>query len=197
MPPTFTSIQNPVLAGPADQPARNPSQDGTQLQFPQIPPDDTSGTLWDYDETDGGAGYNDYKITHRYETKSGVYATPVAGPPGTPPDIIVVHAPMVTKVARWTVERTGAQPNPPSSDTQNPGDVLLYSSVEPAAPALQGDGYTAVWRVSGTYAYVLAQGLNPTDPYQAGAPPYMTLLTTDTDLAQNLFDNTVLKTPAY
>ncbi len=123
------------------------------------------------DQNTGIDLYTDYLQDPKYELFSGQYLLPVAGPEGTPPEIITLHAPYAKKVVSWSTERVGAPPSLPDWDAGNVADVLQYRSVTPATPVLAPDG-NPVYRVSGLYQYVISVAPSDTDSYARGAMPF-------------------------
>jgi hypothetical protein len=100
------------------------------------------------------------KISARTEIHTGNYICPVAGPPGTPPQILNVHAGYSCRVVPWTVERVGSKPRIPSPLPVSPYEFLLSAVYVEENPILGPQGHY-IFRYSGTY--VFGQLFIPTD----------------------------------
>ena len=122
-------------------------------------------TLWSVDHESNGP-YIRTLVASRLITSLGTMPVPVAGPPGTAPEYIAVHAPFQIRVVAWVVERWGDRPDLPHWDTGNPYETLIYSDITVESPAV--NQFASAWqRVEGFYAYSIA---TPADPTIDGVP---------------------------
>lgn len=117
--------------------------------------------------------YRRYDIQTTYVKDNGTLLMPIAGPPGTPAAVIQVCAPYGRKIVDWTLERQGADPEPPApTDDPDQGIVLERQEIRPLSKLLMADGLTHVHRMTGQYVYLLTLPQDETGPLQIGSPPY-------------------------
>ena len=154
----------------------------TQVSQPQPADPDPTGTVNPpystgdpsaifHPEQLGNAPYTEQAIDTRYEQFMGIATIPVAGPPGTPPKIVTLHAPYVMKTVKATSERQGQQNRLPHWNTGNSYEQLAYKSITPAAPLMNVDG-TRIYRTSVTYSYCIALAPSDADTFAVGSPAY-------------------------
>lgn len=140
------------------------------------PPTVTDG-LWSAEHLQ--ASYTDYTIETFYGNDTGILQSPVAGPPGTPSDMIQVCAAYDQMIIKWMATRVGLKPTVPSPLRPNDANAVLKSKqITPLAPLLDSDGKTKIYRVSGIYIYNLLLPAEVVNNgylnYPMGAPPYQT-----------------------
>lgn len=174
----YTQVSAPQTSEPEpdnDQPPDYPPSNVTQFHPEQFQ----------------GKPYTEQAIDTRIERFMGIATIPVAGPPGTKPKIVTLHAPYVMKTVRWTSERQGAQSRNPHWNTGNQYEQLAYSSIEPAAP-LMGPDETRIYRTSGTYSYCIAVAPSDTDTFAVGSPAYDLLDPDQNILTPQNFDQGII-----
>lgn len=119
------------------------------------------------------APFTAYSIQQSYVRNPGITLSPVAGPPGTPADVIQVCAPYGAKVVSWTACRIGLRPLVPDSAPNIDNHVLAHEVVTTHEPVTSEDGQTKLFVISGTYVYLNLLPLVPaSDGLAMGAPPY-------------------------
>ncbi len=118
-------------------------------------------------EAVGKQFYRDGRTDNDYQEDLGIRILPSSGPVGTPPRIVRVHGGFAVRIVRWTAERVGAWPLPPSASTGDPGQVLMWRSRRPLSP-LMGPNGQKIYRVAGTYIFALADVLTETDRLNVG-----------------------------
>lgn len=134
-----------------------------------------------------GNWYTDYRIDSRYDTDMGLLMLDVAGPYGqSQPQIVRTHVPSCRKVVKWTAERVGAIPDAPSTNTNNPNEVLAHKTVLPCTPVMAQDG-TQIYRLSGTYVYYLLKAPAETDRLSTGTPAFDTDVSADNDILPSVW----------
>src|SRR5438045_7280278 len=121
----------------------------TFTSTPATPIPETAN-LWSTEET-REAPYTTYSMSVTYLNVQGRIQTPVAGPPGTPCEVIQVSAPTGVKVVSWTAARDGAVPTVPDPATVDPNNILLSYQITPAVPVLMANGQNHRWLMSGVY----------------------------------------------
>lgn len=139
--------------------------------------------------------YHEFLIDSTYLEDTGLRVLPVAGPPGTPPKVIRVHAGIRSKQVEWTAERRGDKPELPHWDTGNSADILISKEIAPCSPLLISENNHA-WRVSGIYLYVSAVAPSDSDRMAAGANPADTTTPEQNWLDVSLFNRNLLRAPA-
>lgn len=139
----------------------------------------------------GPTYYRESNQDGRYEWDPGVIQCPVAGPVGTPCELLRLHGGAAKRIVNWTAERVGAQPQVPSPLTQNPNEVTGHVMVMPCTPAFAPDG-TPFYRLSGRYEYYLVVAPEiGTDRLSSGGVPYMNIANSSLDVQPNQFDVTL------
>lgn len=119
----------------------------------------------------GDSWYTDARIDGRNEVHTGLLLVPVAGPEGTPPELIRVSAPYAKRVIEFAAERPNDRPMLPSWNTNNPNEVLAYRSIVTATPAMAPGG-SRIYRTQGRYVYYLGKVPSDTSPIPVGTPQY-------------------------
>lgn len=119
------------------------------------------------------ARYLESAIDSDYIIDEGVLQVPVAGPPGTPCEIIRVHAPMCRRVVQWTAEKRQTPPTVPGSNTGNPNETLGEKRIRPTTPGIDPAGIN-IYRLSGIYEYLLLLPPGIGDALAAGTTAYET-----------------------
>jgi hypothetical protein len=99
-------------------------------------------------------------------TDMGIVPVPSAGPPGTPPAFIQVHAPYQIRLVAFEVEKWGAAPALPNPNTGNPNEVLIYQELDTSGPIVSNMA-NAWQRITGFYVYFIA---TPSDVIKDGTP---------------------------
>ena len=122
-------------------------------------------SLWTTDQLTNGP-YEEVLVASRLITHMGMLPVPVAGPAGTPPELLEMHAPLQLRVVAWIVQRWGDRPQLPHPSTGNPAEILIYHDITVGSPVVQQ--FATAWqRVSGFYVYLL---INPCNPSIDGVP---------------------------
>jgi len=104
--------------------------------------------------------HSDARYDARYEYFEGVFSIPVAGPIGTPPEIVRLHAPYGVKTVKGTGERRGEHPFVPDWELENDNLVRTYRSIQPTAPIIAVDG-SRIFRDTVEYSYVVVAAPQP------------------------------------
>ena len=117
------------------------------------------------------APYDEFSQQVSYVADDGLLQIPVAGPPGTPCEIVRQHAGVGQRLTAFAAQRTGALPELPTADPQFPGEVLAGTRITPCIPSLMADG-TGVVRVEGSYVHFLLQPLTHKNYLPMGAAPF-------------------------
>jgi hypothetical protein len=106
-----------------------------------------------------------------YVIDPGLRQIPVAGPPGTPCQIVRKHGGKGRKTIQWFAVGWGAKPPLPSSNTQQPNEVLADWEVGKPAEGKWLDGQDVVG-VFGRYEYFLQQAPTPNDTLSFCTAPW-------------------------
>lgn len=117
------------------------------------------------------ANYDEYSQVADYLFDSGLLQVPIAGPPGTPCEIIRWHAGVGQQLVTFAAQRTGARPELPTPEPQSSNEVLASLHVKPMAPTVMADG-TPVCRVEGSYTHFLLRPVTHRDTLRMGTSPY-------------------------
>lgn len=91
---------------------------------------------------------------HRFIHRSGKLSVPVAGPDGTPCEIVQVSAPYGMKITKLDYIRFGLMPLVPGPEGSDPNVVYLGGEVD-LENQTGNDGVRKWYRVSGFYYYAL------------------------------------------
>jgi hypothetical protein len=98
--------------------------------------------------------YSDYHGDSSYSTDRGVLVLPIAGPDGTAPCLVKVHAEIGYRTTDVTAVKTGAPPVLPAACDTPSGDRLLGSEFMFTIPQIGPDQNTNLYRSEGRYTYV-------------------------------------------
>lgn len=151
----------------------------------------TQSNLFSNDQG-GDNFYSDFRMRVTYATDMGVLGMPVAGPPGTPIEVIQIHGGMTYKVVEFVAEREIVPPRVPHPGAVDPNNVLKFWRVTPATPVLLPSGLARVWQVSGTYVYLLKVPFGDTPPnLPTGASPADVTGASSNDFPAGNFDSTL------
>ncbi|HWG47708.1 MAG TPA: hypothetical protein VN688_33395 [Gemmataceae bacterium] len=101
----------------------------------------------------------------------GIEGTPIAGPPGTPCEVISDHAPTCWKIVNWCVQSYDGNPLPLDPDTGTSNEVVKLKAIGAPFKSEMVDG-TPVMTIAGTYVYIVLVPPSDTDPLVIGTPPY-------------------------
>jgi hypothetical protein len=130
------------------------------------------------------APYTRFTMRIRYLYDDGRLQLPIAAPPpvnrgdvnARPKSSIVrTHAPASRASVEWTATRLGAAPDLPHPEVpeQARGWFLTSAEIVVEAAALQADGLTQEFKVSGVYVYLMDTPVwAPTDAPSTGSTPY-------------------------
>jgi hypothetical protein len=129
---------------------------------------------WPESTNPDDATYTEYDCAVNYIEDTGLEASPVAGPYGTPCDVVRLHGGRTYKLITWVTRRVGAKPVSPSTDTGSGNDVLLKRNVGAAFPGMLGSG-EELWTVWGAYLYLMRVPPGPNDPLPIGSMPFDTV----------------------
>lgn len=126
-----------------------------------------------------------------YEWDYGIRLMPVAGPPGTPPELIRIHSGFSWRKVQWTAARVGAVPICPLP-RPNANEVLARAIIKPLTPTVTQNG-VRIYRTSGWYLYLMgAMPVIGTDRLSAGSAPWDGNSSSQNDVQTALFNATDL-----
>ncbi len=138
-----------------------------------------------------GNYYLDGRFDSEYNWDFGLRLMDVAGPPGTPPEVIRVHSGHCFRVVRWTSLRVGATPDNPAPKT-NANEILFRAIVCPLTP-IPWPGGSRVYRTSGVYYYLLLTSpVIGTDRLSAGTAPWDGYTSSQNDVLPGSFNPALL-----
>ncbi len=103
-----------------------------------------------------GGPWTDYQVFNRYIDDPHVYMAAVTSPDGFQKDscaFVQLAASTLILACDWTAARWGTPPIIPDPDLKNESWIFLGKSPETAAPPLNSDGESPLYRISGTYYY--------------------------------------------
>lgn len=165
--PLFPNIPNSQPSFPTTPPDF-PSQSGNETVTVEVAPSvpNLDNTIITVD----GSPLTEYTCQVSYEEITGLYGSPVAGPIGTPADVVRLHAPMMLKHLDFTARRIGAKPLMPSTNTGNANDCLLRKVVSACFPGGMVSG-EQVWTVTGRYTFLMRLPAASTDVLPIGSAP--------------------------
>jgi hypothetical protein len=156
---------------------------------PPVPPEETN--LWSTDHQLDP--YTAYEINTSYGLNTGILQLPVAGPPGTPPVLIQLHAGAQRKTVAVGGRRAGLPPLMPSSTSLGiDGGVLANFVLSPQSPVLDADGETYVYNTGATYVYYLSSFIRAEDGFRMGASPVYTTNPSENKLGSSTFSTNIL-----
>jgi hypothetical protein len=98
--------------------------------------------------------YFDYHGDSSYSTDRGVLVLPIAGPDGTAPCLVKVHAEIGYRTTDVQACKYGAPPVLPSACDTPSGDRLLTSEFSFVIPQISSDQDAYLFRSEGRYTYV-------------------------------------------
>jgi len=183
-------LVNPPVAVPSSNPSLGPDTVGPGIPtggVQEVYADVTSSAVTaSYTPPQPGnlvGEYLQYRLTTHYIEDLGLRAIPVGGPPGTPQQVVRLHAGTFYKVVNFLVSRAISLPVLPSSDTQNANETLYARRISPATPSDLPDGNVA-WIVSGQYIYLMRVGPTEKDILMAGISPLAQLNNTGSTAGQ-------------
>ena len=131
------------------------------------------GTPFDNYSSDqkGDNFYDDYRCDAWYETDKGMRVIRNSGDPSIPSQNSPVRVcqPITRKIVVGSVQRWNAQPQLPSSDSQNDNEILVKVWIGFADPLQMTNG--CFWRASWKYEYELIVPLDETSTYFVAASP--------------------------
>lgn len=128
-----------------------------------------------------------YHFYTTYVWDYGLEEMPVAGPPGTPCEIIQSHAPMCRKIVCWVAQADeGADPQAPDWNTGTANEQLTRKAISSTFLSVRADGGTAN-TIAGIYEYILSIPPSDTDPLPMGGPPW------DSSLANLVYPSTFMQ----
>jgi hypothetical protein len=114
--------------------------------------------------------YPEWSQQIAYCYQQGILQCPVAGPVGTPCEMIQLHAPIGQKHVPFRIQRQGGRPALPSTVPMNSNEVLANVVIKPSAAIPMTDGSAAMC-VEGHYEFALRVPLTDNDPLPYGRPP--------------------------
>lgn len=176
-----------ILQPPPSDPS--PAAEATPATLPALP------TFTDTVMSDSHqqSPYTEYQINSRFVNQSGVIVVPSAGPDGTPPAVIKMHAAKQYRIVTWTATRVGVMPELPNPILTGSNDLLISMDVDPQAPKPYQVSNFYLYRVSGTYVYEILKPLViGTDPIPSAVLPASTALTTQANLSNFNFKQGVI-----
>lgn len=119
-----------------------------------------------YERAVANKAHTFFLLSTTYRETTGIVQMPVAGPYGTPSQILDWGGGCWKKIVVWEAVCEGGKPSLPSAAPANPNERLESRDFTPQAPALMSDGITKVYRCTGVYIYAL---YSPPD-FAAGVP---------------------------
>lgn len=122
------------------------------------------------------APYEGYVIRTFMAWDEGTRGMAVAAAPGTPAEVVRVHAGIGSRVVAWFGRRDGKKPVAPAQEPDTATQVFRGEQIVLDTAILQADGRTWTYAFSGLYLYVLRQRLSPNNGHNIsfGAVPYAT-----------------------
>lgn len=121
---------------------------------------------------------------------------------------VQLFQPITKKVVEWSVERIGAVPQIPNpippggqgslsgGGGSGSGLTLLSSYIAPIGMEVMPDGYSRIYRISGTYEYSMQNPLGDNDPVQFDIPTWLNILPDQTtQLAKKSYTYGVINNP--
>jgi len=141
---------------------------------------------WFVDSQSGSYDLNTQQ--NEYTREEGLLVLPVAGPTGSYPRVIRVHAPYGFRTVNWGMKKRGAPPVCPVMNDTPSGDMFLGSSLSLGCPTVGGGTNQLDWVVAGTYEYVQGASAGAAQPvrgptedadsytFQTGTRPFQTSL---------------------
>lgn len=180
---------------PADDGAFVYQSDGrATIRSSPILADDHDGLYEDNDDPFGI--WLDYIVNNKFEREQHTYMMGVASPSGFQGGtaaFVRLTAPTLLWICDWTASRVNSPPDIPDPDNSDSSWVLLNDSYEPTNIVPGSDGFTPIYRISGTYVYGHRNPSdNVTDFIVFPRPPWMTDVGADRrtlntrDLLQNV-----------
>jgi hypothetical protein len=173
-PPGLVGGELTDTSGQPDQPETPSLTSGSQSEgdpsFPPVEPPPNFGAL--SVEADGAPFPVAFGITTVYKTFTGRAFSPVAGVPDNGPDIAPhrLHKPFTMKRVSFVVQAVGGLPPVPSSYTGSDNEWLLDEVIGVSAPGTLPAG-DQLHTVTGSYLYVLQNGIGVGDSYGSAANP--------------------------
>jgi hypothetical protein len=138
--------------------------------------------------------YKEFSQQTSYIGSTGIFACPVAGPPGTPAEIIQLHAPVGGKAVAWSATRLSGMPQLPDPSPQNNNEALASYQIKPSCPSWATEGSPIV-HVEGEYLYVYALPMSHRDQLPMGVSPIDSLSGQATTLQPSDFSMRLLSGP--
>lgn len=132
----------------------------------------------------------DYSVIRTFMTwDEGTRGMAVAAAPGTPAEVVRVHAGIGSRVVAWFGRRDGKKPVAPTQEPDTATQVFRAEQIVLDTAVLQADGKTWLYTFAGYYSYILRQRLSPNNGHSLsfGAVPYAT-----SNATTNTFDPTDL-----
>src|SRR5690348_13078693 len=113
-----------------------------------------------------------YSIYVGYFWDYGLQPSPLAGPPGTPLQVIAEHAPVCYKYVNFIAQaQDGIDPQAPDWNTNNSNEVLARKALSAPFKTDLGDGGTMT-TIAGVYIYLLLVPPSDTDQLPCALPPW-------------------------
>ena len=98
--------------------------------------------------------YTTFKTVTTYGKDNAIIQCPVAGPAGTPAEIVKVSAPYGYKRVDWVAERQGDFPDLPDLEPDTENQYCKTWFIVASSADLMPDGNTRHFRVEGSYLYL-------------------------------------------
>jgi len=126
--------------------------------------------------------FTDYKIVNRYENDRHIYMLPISSPGGFSSSqgtaqaaFVQLASPTLLWICDWTAARFNSQPQIPDTNIMDKRWILLDVHYEPAMVTVAADGYTTLYRISGTYVYGCTEPNDiPVNDLVFPRPPWLT-----------------------
>lgn len=141
------------------------------------------------------APYRYCNIRTRYRWWSGKKMLSVAGPPGTPAEIVQVAAPRGRKIVTFDVVRDRLPPEVPGVEADTPLQTFLAGWLQTTGPDLQADGQVYQWRTRGKWVYALVLPVTPAEGYPAPSGPYTSTQPSQNFVGPQYFVGDIIQTP--
>lgn len=124
--------------------------------------------------------YQDYRMSNQYTYDPGVLVLPVAGPDGTAPRIIKIHAAIGRRIAVMNAVKVDTPPIlPRMGRNTKEGDVFVGGSLSLPLPQVNAQQTGFNYKASAQYEYVqpvTPRGYNDNDAFQTGCYPFPLIL---------------------
>lgn len=141
-----------------------------------------------------GAQTQRYGAVRQRTRNEGILVMPVAGPPGTPPMIVRVHAGLDMSTVDFDASKIGEPPIVPAAEPRDPNLILLGGSQTASLPMIQPGGH--IWQLSGHYEYVHKKLTGLDGPMPTGMMPIDFGTSIGNEIPAEVFTTGIIAIPA-